>query len=308
MLHAGIAAARADGLVERVVADRAEQFAIAGPETRDGGIVECEFDHRFQRQPVAFAGRALGRRIEIADLLDLVAEQVETYRFLEARREQIDDTAADGIFAGLTHRLGFVVAVLREEELHDRDIDAIPHRHREGGIAHHVLRRHALRSGVHGRDDQARLFRRRQQLGEGGDTLPDNLGIRRDAVVRQTIPGRERHDLKCRIVKCDQVGKPRHAPVIGCEMEHVAFLAGDQLDQQARVVPLRRTGQGQLAAGREVERGKGECVGIGPCGRSGLTDFRQRAHDTAGSWKLRSNRVTRLSCSGGSAVRPVIQS
>jgi hypothetical protein len=105
VLHAGVLAAGGDGDVERVVGRRgAEQLAIGGAEAADRGLVEEDLADRPQDQPLDALPAALAAGVEAADVLDLVAEQVEPNGIGLAGREQVDDAAAHGVLAVLHHR------------------------------------------------------------------------------------------------------------------------------------------------------------------------------------------------------------
>src|SRR3546814_11579226 len=87
-------ARRADRLVERVVAHRAEGLAVAGAEALHGGGVEDHLADRLQRQLGGAAGGALGQRVEAPQALQVVAEEVEAQRLLLAWRATVADAAA----------------------------------------------------------------------------------------------------------------------------------------------------------------------------------------------------------------------
>ncbi len=91
MLDADMTLAGRDCLVEDVVTGHtAEQFAITTAETFDAVGRQKNFAHRQQDDLVAVAGRELAHRIEGADRLQRVAEQIEAQRLGRARREEIE--------------------------------------------------------------------------------------------------------------------------------------------------------------------------------------------------------------------------
>src|SRR3546814_18757537 len=94
LLHAGMRARRADRLVERVVAHRAEGLAVAGAEALHGGGVEDHLAARLQRQLGGAAGGALGQRVAAPQALQVVAEAVEPQPPPPARRENVHYAAA----------------------------------------------------------------------------------------------------------------------------------------------------------------------------------------------------------------------
>ena len=93
--------------------------------------------------------------IEGADRFQAVAEEVEPHRLVEPGRKQIEDAAAHGVFAGLAHRRGAVVAVVLQpgdDRIHRHDMAG---RDRQRLRRDDLARRHALHDGVdRGQHDQ----------------------------------------------------------------------------------------------------------------------------------------------------------
>ena len=126
MFHADMAASGADRLIEWiVVARRAEQVAIARAEARDRVGVKLHLADRLEVEARHVAGRALAHRIEAADALQHVAEKVEAQRFAVAGGIDVDDAAAQGIFAGLHDGVAAAVAVGLQEGGQLVEIDGI---------------------------------------------------------------------------------------------------------------------------------------------------------------------------------------
>ena len=112
MLHAGIAPALADRLVEPVVSGRrAEGRHIGLPEAPDALGRELDLAHRHEVEGAQRAGRALRLRIEGADRFERVAEEVEAHRVRQPGGKEVDDAAAHGVFAGIAHGAGAQKAV-----------------------------------------------------------------------------------------------------------------------------------------------------------------------------------------------------
>ena len=89
VLHAGMAAAFAHRLVEQVVRRRrAERRDIAGAEAPDGLGRELELGDRHEIERAQLVDGALGLRIEAADRLQRVAEEIEPHRLVHARRDR----------------------------------------------------------------------------------------------------------------------------------------------------------------------------------------------------------------------------
>src|SRR4051794_11079879 len=119
MLEPGIEPAGADRLVEWVVGHGPEALAIAAAEAGDGLGIELQLAGRADDEALEPAGAALAQRIELADRLDLVAEEIDAQRRRRAGREEIDDAAAHGEFARLRHRPAAGITIGRQE-LHER--------------------------------------------------------------------------------------------------------------------------------------------------------------------------------------------
>ena len=194
MLDAARAAALANRLVERVVGrGRAEGGDIAGAEQADGVGGELEFRHRHEIERAQLSRRALGFRVEGTDRFQRVAEKVEPHGFRHAGREQIDDAAADGVFAGLAHGRGAVETVELKpfgDPGHGNDIAG---RGRKRLMRQGLARRHALEHGIDGckQDRRALAPLDARKPRQRRHALRHHAGVRRHAIVRQAIPGRE---------------------------------------------------------------------------------------------------------------------
>ncbi len=84
---------------------------IAGAEAPDGLARELEFGHRHEIERAQLVGGALRLRIEAADRLQRVAEEIEPHRLGHAGRVEVDDAAAHRIVARLAHGRGAHEAV-----------------------------------------------------------------------------------------------------------------------------------------------------------------------------------------------------
>ena len=195
VLDADMALAGRDRLVEQVLArDVAEQLAIAAAETLDALRRQQHFADRQQYDLVAVAGRTLAHRIEGADGLQRVAEQVEAQRLGRARREEIEQAAADGELARLHHRFGAAIAVLGQELGEPGHVDRLALAQDGRSLGIEAARRHALQGRAHRRQDDprrgtGRLGRR--QPAQRLETLGHDVGMGRQPVIGQAVPGRE---------------------------------------------------------------------------------------------------------------------
>ena len=234
-----MAAAFADGLVQRIVAlGRAELGDIAHAEAADGVGDELEFRDRHQVERAHVEQRALGLGVEGADRFQAVAEEVEPDRLFEAGRKQIEDAAAHGVFAGLAHGRGAVVAVVLEpgdDGVHRHDIAG---RDRQRLRRDQLARGHALHDGVHrGQHDQRLVAAgERCQPRQRGQALRQNAAMRRDAVIGLAIPGRE----------------GQHRQIGGEELQrafellHPGAVAADHGKADGRLLRPRRDGAGEI--------------------------------------------------------------
>ena len=194
VLHAGEAAALADRGVEAVVARRrAERLDVVAAEAADRIRRQRHFGHRLQRDFRARACGALCRDVEGTHRLQRVAEEVEPDSLLGAWREKVEDAAAHRELADVAHGRHALEAggfQPRNQRVHV-DVAARP-----GAKAlrlDDLGRRDALESRVGGGQDHGAVRRlaecchRRQRVEAAGC----GVGARRDAVVRQAVPGRE---------------------------------------------------------------------------------------------------------------------
>src|SRR2546427_4895170 len=151
MLHAGMAAALAyRGIDEIVRGRRAKGFDIAEAETADGLAGELEFGNRNEIETSQLVGRALGLRIEAADGLECVAEEVESNRLGHAGCVEVDDAATHRIVAWLAHGGGARKTIEFEpagDALHGKHVTG---RSRERQRRDPCLGRYPLERGVDG--------------------------------------------------------------------------------------------------------------------------------------------------------------
>ena len=193
MLHAGEAAALADRLVERIAGrGGAEGLAIAAAEALDRFLVEQRFGRGQQGEAVDPAGGALVGGVEAADAFDLVAEEIEPQRLFLARREQIDQPAADGELAGIGDGVGADIAVGLEQRGELVAVDPLAGGELGDELADAERGQRALGRGVDRGDEQLRPLAacagaRAAPPAARTSTRSDGRG----AVVGQAVPGRE---------------------------------------------------------------------------------------------------------------------
>src|SRR5579864_818781 len=126
MLHAGMAAAFADGLIKLIVAfGRAKCRDITHPEATNGFRRELKFRNRNQIERAYVERRSLRLGIESADRLQTIAEEIKPDRQIEPGRKQIEDAAAHSIFTGFSHRRGPAIAIVLQpgdDGIHRHDV------------------------------------------------------------------------------------------------------------------------------------------------------------------------------------------
>ncbi len=95
MFHPSVATFLADRLIERIIRrDRPEKLAIAGAEKRHRGIAEQELRRGGKFKTFKRAAGPLAQRIESADAIDGIAEEIKPHRGFCPRRKNIDQPAA----------------------------------------------------------------------------------------------------------------------------------------------------------------------------------------------------------------------
>jgi hypothetical protein len=193
VFHAGMPAAFAHGVVERIVRrGGAEGFHITAAEALDGLGGQLEFRHRHQVKRAQRILAALRFRIEGADRFQCVAKKIEPHRHVHARREQINDTAAHRVIAGLAHGRGADKAVELQPACDSVHVEQVAGRGDKRLLRQHVLGRDAQQrcvdSGEQDRRPLMALFARQPR--ESDHALRHDTGMRRNTVVRQAVPGR----------------------------------------------------------------------------------------------------------------------
>ena len=203
MLHAGVAAALADRLVERVAARlRAELATIGLAEAADRVGGELHLAHRHEVERAHLADRALRLGIEGADRFQRVAEEVEPHRLRHAGREKVDDAAAHRIFAGVAHRASARKPLVSSQATRssvDPNCRARPRRLSLATTVASAARAAAAAPTVVEQDARplARGFRAREARQHRHAPRRDR-GVGRHAVVGLAVPGREIQHLDIR--------------------------------------------------------------------------------------------------------------
>ncbi|MGX1120063.1 hypothetical protein RKD37_005426 [Streptomyces ambofaciens] len=154
------------------------------------------------RSPQAVFGDLQGALVgdlEVADLLDVVAPELDPERMLLGRREDVQDAAAHGELAPLLHQLDPCVRRCRQRLDDLLQVGALP-----GAQGHRLQIAQALdlrlEHGAHGCDDD----RDRAGLGvvgagvgqapQNGEAAADGVAAGAEPLVREGLPGRVLHD------------------------------------------------------------------------------------------------------------------
>ena len=255
VLHAAPPAALVDCGVQGILGGGAERRAIGLTEAGDRVLVEKNLRDRHELDRSEAPGRALRHRVEGADSLEHVAEQVEADRLLRAWREDVDHPAADGELAALGNGRGALVAVDGEVAFEAREIDLPARLGGITGLGQDRARRHALHQGRRWRDKNARaLAPALGQPRQRSHTARGDARGRAHAVVGQAVPGGEADQLDIGGEEVEGVGERLGAcPIAGDEDGQATPRASHVGDRQrieafGRAGELERAGRGRHAA------------------------------------------------------------
>ena len=204
MLHAGLAAAFADGVVEHIVGRRRpEGRDVTQAEAPDRFARQLELGNRHEIERAQLIRGALALRIETADGLQRVAEKIEPDRLPHARRVKIDNPSSHGIVARLAHgRCAHEAVELKPlgDVVHGEHLAG---RNRQALARNEVACRHALKRGID-RGEQnggpaaipcARQPRGSRDAGKPGhraDSPTPETPVRRDQAQKSEAHGRAR--------------------------------------------------------------------------------------------------------------------
>ena len=163
-----------------------ETLAEAGLEAGHLVLLHGELARRQQAHRIDLVDRALRFRVEGAQRLDLVVEQVDAVRLLAAHGVQVDQRAAHGELAMLVDGVDTAVAAGLQARAHLFDIDLLAH------VQHQAAAQQEARGGeaVQGGGDRHyknAVVELRQPV-KAGDALGDDVLVRREQVVGQGFP------------------------------------------------------------------------------------------------------------------------
>ena len=214
----------ADVLVDAALGRVAlEQLAPAVAEFRARLVVHREFAAGQQPHFGHGIEAALAVRIEGADRIDLVVEQVHAQRHAGAHRKQVDQAAAHRVFAGAHHLRHVAVARQGQLRLQPGLLELLLDLEVKGVARQKRRRREPVqrRAGRHHHHIRVALRNAPQR----GQPFADQVLVRRKGVVRQRLPVREQ--------AAAQLGREER----------------DLIDQALRVRGVCRDDGGELALG-----------------------------------------------------------
>ena len=154
--------------------------------------MQREFPRRQQLDRVDLVDGALVLRIEGAQRLDLVIEQVDAVRQLAAHREQVDQGAAHRELSVFVHRVDAAVAAGFQARAHLLHIELLADVQHQAAAEQELGWRQAMQ-GSGDRHHQHAMGQFRQAV-QAGDALGDDVLVRREQVVGQGFPvGKMQH-------------------------------------------------------------------------------------------------------------------
>jgi hypothetical protein len=230
------------------------QLAPAAAESRPRLVVHREFAPGQQAHFGHRIEASLRIRIEGADRVDLVVEQVDAVRHGRSHREQVDQAAAHRVFAGADDLRDVVVAGQRELRLEPGLVQLLLHAEVEGVAGQEARRCHTVERGA--RRHQHHVGLPLQDPPQRREPLADQVLVRREGVVRQRLPVREEGAAQFRREEGDLVQQ-----ALG-----VVGICGDDGGEAAVLqLPLRHAGE-QQRVGRAGRARQGHAAAGGKLG------------------------------------------
>ena len=223
MFDARMFAPGTDRLVQRIIrACRTEFDPVILPEPGHRRLVQDHFGHRGKFDQGQLFGRPLGGRIKPPRPVQHVAKEIEPDRLCLPRRKNVDDPAAQRVIAGLHHRRALGKSHAGQKSAQLPDIDPVTDPGCKRGIAQQLPRRHPLRCGIQGgqqdelrRHDMHQSRQRRHPRGR-------YFGVWRHTVIGQAIPAGKAEHRQARREKRQRGLHRRQALVIAGNVQHRA--------------------------------------------------------------------------------------
>ena len=233
----------ADRLVEWVLRRvGAEQLAVVGTEALDALIVEQRLGGRQEQVTVDPLDRQLRGRVEEAQALKLVAEEVEPQPAIERGGEDVDDRAAHRELAVVDHRVCAAVALPGEQRGKAPMPDLHAHLELAHGLAHAERGEHALEHGVDGGHQQLLRGSGLLKSVERGKPLGADRQRGTCTVVWQAVPRGEGDHLDLGREEARGLGGGAHRGIVGRDVHRPAFCGAREIGQHQRQAPARQRG------------------------------------------------------------------
>ena len=218
-----------------------EDFAESPAEARARGLVERELARRQQTDARHRIHGALRVDVEGAYRLDVVVEKVDAVGQRAAHREEVDQAAADAVFAGRDDLRDVRVAGERELPAQRVDVERLALR-QEKGVRREIGRRSEAIQRGGGGDQQHVALAARGDV-ESREALGHQVLVRREVVVGQRLPVGQHGDAQRR-------REPRHLRGDALHRQRVGADHGDEL--------MARRGLGGALRQRQRVRGADE--------------------------------------------------
>ena len=234
-----IFATSADRLIEWVRRPARTEFdAIVLAEARDGLFVQNDFGHGGKFDQIKLVRGALTDRIKAPCAIQNIAEQIKTDRTAFARREDIDDAAANGVVTGLHHGRGLNKAHAHKEIPKRGFIHTVANTRRERSFAQNGTCRQPLGCRVQCREQHEFFGHAVHQPSKGRHACGRNIGVRRHTIKRQTVPPRERHNGHVGGKKGQGLLHMRQALGVARDVDHGAARPFDLFQHQTGIKAL----------------------------------------------------------------------
>ena len=188
-----------------------------------GGLVHRDFAAGQQLHGLDLVGGALRLGIERADRFDLVIEQFDAIRRVDAHWIDIQQAAAHGEIARIEHLRDMAIAGRFKPAFLGVQVQPMADVVVEAAADHVRYRRQALQQRLHRHHDDAAALA--GQPVQRGQALRDDVRMRAEAVVGQRFPVRKRQQRQVG-------GVAEQGAQVGFELVRLLVVGGDQQDRR----------------------------------------------------------------------------
>ena len=204
---------------------------------------------RWRPQPLDRRDGALVRHRERADLLDLVAPELDPQRVLLGRREHVEDAAAYREIAALLHQVDAGVGHVGQLPYHVFEVGSAALAQLDGYQISEVLQLRLEHGPDRGDHHAQRVAVGMREPAQYRQAPPDGVRTRREPLMRQRLPGRVDRNLVG-----GQQAAQRGGEVLG--------LAAGGGDREHRPAAARPVGRGRGHHERAQRRRRGQVEGF----------------------------------------------